>query len=853
MATLLTLLGVAAVLLAAPAAALAAYAPWVAQSSGTTQTLMSVTFVDAGNGWAVGGGGTIRHTTSGGATWTRQASGTTQVLNGVAFVDETNGWAVGGGGVILHTVNGGARWTAQASGTTQTLYAVAFADADTGWAVGARGTVLRTTNGGGKWTVRPSGTRWALYGVTCSASTCWVVGNKGTVRRSTDGGATWTAQAAGTKSALYAIAFTGDSSGWLAGGGGALSTTSNGGATWTRQSTGGGQTLYALTRPDASRGWAAGASGAIRTTANGSSWSIQASGTTQTLRGLAASGSRAWAVGAGGAILTYSPDVKAPVTTTAGLASDGHSDWTNAARTVTLTAVDAGRAGVAATYYTVDGGGQLTYSSPFTVAGAGTHTITYWSADQAGNVEAAGTGYVNIDVTPPTVGHDADGSWHTGDVTVHLTAADAGGSGVAKTEYRPAGAPGWMTATGDAFLVAAGEVGDGAHIYEIRAVDVAGNASGTSTCTVKVDATAPTTTPTGLGVDALSDWGTTERMVSLAADDGLGSGVASRHYTVDGGLATPYTGPFTISGAGQHQVTYWSVDAAGNTEPVRTGWVNIADFYAQSHGLAADQTSGWYNHAADITITSGGIPTSLTVCYQLDGGPVQTVSGEAAFQVSGAGHHAVVFWALQGALESTRQTGYVNIDVTKPVSTLATPVPTRWVRRAVLVTYNANDEASGVSSIFSSVNGQVPVAGAELPFLAPLTHAGDGLFKVLYWSVDKAGNSEAPRSYTVRIDTRRPTTAAPYSASVVRLRIAKLRFVVRDKAPCAGKAAARIVIKNGSNRTVKTIRKTVKTGLTSTASFRCRLRKGSYRFFVYATDPAGNRQVKVTRNRLTVR
>ena len=378
--------------------------------------------------------------------------------------------------------------------------------------------------------------------------------------------------------------------------------------------------------------------------------------------------------------------------------------------------------------------------------------------------------------------------------------------------------------------MAAGEVGDGAHIYEVRAVDVAGNASGTSTCTVKVEAMMPTTTPTGLCVDAPSDWGTTERMVSFAADDGLGSGVASRHTPSTAGSRrrTPDRSP-SLGPASTRSPTGWWTPPATPSRSAPAG-SNIADFYAQSHGLAADQTSGWYNHAADITITSGGSRPVSRSAYQLDGGRGQTVSGEAAFQASGAGHHAVCFGALQGALESTRHTGSAKIDVSEAGDHTGHPrADAVGQAPAALVTYNANDEASGVSSIFSSVNGQVPVAGAELPFLAPLTHAGDGLFKVLYWSVDQAGNSEAPRSYTVRIDTRRPTTAAPYSASVVRLRIAKLRFVVRDKAPCAGKAAARIVIKNGSNRTVKTIRKTVKTGLTSTASFRCRLRKGSYR------------------------
>jgi hypothetical protein len=552
-------------------------------------------------------------------------------------------------------------------------------------------------------------------------------------------------------------------------------------------------------------------------------------------------------------VITYSPDLAAPATTADGLQPDDQSGWAAAPVGVTLSAVDAGRAGVAQTYYTVDGGGRLTYTAPFTVGGQGSHHVTYWSVDQAGNAEDVRSGYVNIDLTSPTIGSDADGAWHADAVTVHLLPADAGGSGVARSEYRPAGTADWLVAGSNAFVVDAGVVGDGAHSYDIRAVDAAGNVSVTRTCTVKVDATPPTTSATGLGADNLSDWGTTARPVSLAADDGPGAGVAGIRYTVDGGAEKPYTGPFVVSGAGQHPVTYWSEDTLGHIEAVRTGWVNIADFYAQSTGLAPDQDSQWRNTTADITITAGGIPGDLSVCYQLDGGAVQTVAGPAGFQVGGAGHHTVTFWALQGSLESTHQTGYVNIDVVKPVTTLATPAPTRWVNHDVKLSFSASDNAAGVETTYSSVNGTKPVAGAEFVLPAPLTHLGDGVFAVRYWSVDRAGNSEAAKSLTVKIDTRRPTARAPYAASVVRLRTAKLRFVVKDTAPCAGSAKARIVVKNAHGRVVKTVRKTVKTGLTSTASFRCRLAKGKYRFYVYATDPAGNRQVKVASNRLTVR
>jgi hypothetical protein len=74
-------------------------------------------------------------------------------------------------------------------------------------------------------------------------------------------------------------------------------------------------------------------------------------------------------------------------------------EWT--AKSVSLTPTDAGGSGVAATYYTI-GGVQQTYTAPFAVSAAGSHAITYWSTDAAGNEETHHTGYVNIDTGKPT-------------------------------------------------------------------------------------------------------------------------------------------------------------------------------------------------------------------------------------------------------------------------------------------------------------------------------------------------------------------------------------------------------------------------------------------------------------------
>ena len=152
----------------------------------------------------------------------------------------------------------------------------------------------------------------------------------------------------------------------------------------------------------------------------------------------------------------------------------------------------------------------------------GSHPITFWSVDAVGNAETASTGYVNIDLTAPTVGSDADGAWHNGAVTVHLRPDRHRRHRRVRHAVPPAGHRTWSAAAGNAFVVPApaDHSGDGAWTYEYRALDVAGNASPPAPAPSRSTPATPTTTATGLQADNHSGWRNAAQTVTLAAHDG---------------------------------------------------------------------------------------------------------------------------------------------------------------------------------------------------------------------------------------------------------------------------------------------------------------------------------------------
>jgi hypothetical protein len=78
----------------------------------------------------------------------------------------------------------------------------------------------------------------------------------------------------------------------------------------------------------------------------------------------------------------------------------------------------------------------------------------------------------------------------------------------------------------------------------------------------------PVTTAT-LSPDAVNGW-YSNPSVTLTADDGPGAGIDFTEYRLDGGAWTTYSGPFQVTGDGDHTLEYHSVDKAENVEAVKS-------------------------------------------------------------------------------------------------------------------------------------------------------------------------------------------------------------------------------------------------------------------------------------------
>jgi large repetitive protein len=248
-------------------------------------------------------------------------------------------------------------------------------------------------------------------------------------------------------------------------------------------------------------------------------------------------------------------DIVPPVTTT-----DYTDGWKNKSQKITLSATD-DETGVAKTYYSVNEGSFVEGTS-FTITEEGIHKLSYYSIDKTGNKEAVKTIEVKIDKTAPVTSvPDAPTAWVKEDVLVNLVSSDTS-SKVAKTYYSINGGD---YVEGNSFTVEQ----EGVNVVSYYSVDHAGNQEEVQTIEVKIDKAVPSTAAIGIP----TNWVKENVSINLQSEDQL-STVANTYYSINGGAYIEGTS-FSIEKEGVNQVSFYSVDWAGNQEEPQTIEVKI--------------------------------------------------------------------------------------------------------------------------------------------------------------------------------------------------------------------------------------------------------------------------------------
>jgi hypothetical protein len=354
-------------------------------------------------------------------------------------------------------------------------------------------------------------------------------------------------------------------------------------------------------------------------------------------------------------------------------------------------------------------------------------------ADAAGNTASDGVSGVDVDKTPPSL-HGAatdqpnDNGWYRGDVVVAWSCSDelSGLAGDCPAD----------SAIG----------GEGSNLSASASVkDKAGNATNRVVDGISIDRTAPTTS-VDVADPLASGWYADAVKVTLKSVDSL-SGVERTAYSVDGGEPQVYTDPFDFGQKGEHTITFWSVDRAGNVEdhtaPGHSITIKIDGVAPSIEGQRTPTANGfgWNNGPVTVSFVCSDAESGIAGCSD----PV-TLTGEGAGQ---SAHGTAVDNAGNNADATVND---VNIDLTAPDLSGAPTTDANaagWYRGDVTIHWTGTDALSGIDPDSVPGDSVIDGVGADL---------GAGPVSVS----DKAGNSMSASVSGIKIDRTAPViTGAP--------------------------------------------------------------------------------------------
>ncbi len=247
-------------------------------------------------------------------------------------------------------------------------------------------------------------------------------------------------------------------------------------------------------------------------------------------------------------------------------------------------------------------------------------------------------------------------------------------------------------------------------------------------------------------------------------------GVKEIHYSINGGEEVVVTGE-TVTfqpPLGTSSLTYYAIDQEDNKEELK-----LISLYMDNQPPVTTSTitgtlgnNNWYTSAVSIVLQAMDNVAVAGIHYAVDGVKSYTGFDQIAQPVAADGNHTIDFYAVDTTGNTEKlNTINISVDATAPqtqASFSGTTGNNGWYRSAVQMSVTGTDATSGVAKTECSFDGM-----SWTSYSAPIDITTDGVTTITCRSVDEAGNSGAPITGIISIDTMAPlvSTIVPANGS----------------------------------------------------------------------------------------
>ena len=194
------------------------------------------------------------------------------------------------------------------------------------------------------------------------------------------------------------------------------------------------------------------------------------------------------------------------------------------------------------------------------------------------------------------------------------------------------------------------------------------------------DTTPPKTTFSLTGLRGCNEWYTSNVTVTLTASDN-DSGVSHTKYQLDNNILINYSEPFILTSEGPHNISYYSIDNAGNNETPKNMVVQIDKSIPQTTVSLIPQlpngNNGWYTSNVNILFYSEDEISGINeTWYKINNEEWQKYTGPSTIEDDG--EYKLDYYSTDNACNAESiQSTEIKIDTVNPSISLKKPVENR--------------------------------------------------------------------------------------------------------------------------------------------------------------------------------